>query len=98
MDDGQLPQLGHIEALVDLSLVGRAVAEIGDRDQPVVAIAIGEGEAGAERYLRADDAMAAKEALLAREHMHRAALALRQAAAASGEFGQHALRVHAARQ
>ena len=27
-DDRQLPQLGHVEGLVDLSLVGGAVAEI----------------------------------------------------------------------
>ena len=29
VDDRQLPQRGHVEALVDLALVGRAVAEIG---------------------------------------------------------------------
>jgi hypothetical protein len=34
-----------------------------------------EGEAGAEADLRADDAVAAVEAMLDREHVHRAALA-----------------------
>jgi hypothetical protein len=29
VDHRQLPELGHVEALVDLALVGRAVAEIG---------------------------------------------------------------------
>ena len=34
-DDRQLPQLRHVEALVDLALVGRAVAEIGQADAAV---------------------------------------------------------------
>ena len=57
----------------------------------VAAIVVGEGEAGAERDLRADDAVAAVEGLLHGEHVHRAALALGIAAAASGQFGHHAL-------
>ena len=76
VDDRQLPQRGHVEALVDLALVGGAVAEIGQRNILVAAIAVGEGEAGAERHLRADDAVAAVEMLLLGEHVHGAALAL----------------------
>ena len=53
---------------------------------------------GAERNLRADDAVAAEEALLDGEHVHRAALALGIAAAAAGQLRHHALRVHAAGQ
>ena len=64
VDDRQLPQLRHVEALVDLALVGGAVAEIGQADIVVLAVAVGEGEAGAERHLRADDAVAAEEVLL----------------------------------
>ena len=64
----------------------------------VAAIAVGEGEAGAERDLRADDAVAAVEFLLPAEHVHGAALALGIAAAASGQLGHHALGVHAAGQ
>jgi hypothetical protein len=37
---------------------------------------VAEGEAGAERHLGGDDAVAAEEFLLAAEHVHRAALAL----------------------
>src|SRR5207302_4048230 len=59
---------------------------------------MGEGKPGAERDLRADDAMAAEEPLLGREHMHRAALALGIAVLATGEFRHHPFRVHAAGQ
>ena len=59
---------------------------------------MGEGEAGAERHLGADDAVPAVEALLAGEHVHRAALALGVAAAAPGQLGHDAARVHVAGQ
>src|SRR5712691_13703 len=96
VDDGQLPKLRHVEALVDLALIGGAVAEISAAHAPVLSVAVGEGDAGSDRALRADDAVAAVEVLLDREHVHRAALALGIAAAAAGELGHHALRVHAA--
>ncbi len=98
VDDRQLPQRGHVEALVDLALVGGAVAEIGQRDVLVAAIAVGESEAGAERNLRADDAVAAVEILLLGEHVHRAALATGVASTASGQLGHHAARRHVHRQ
>ena len=68
VDDRQLPELGHVEALVDLALVGGAVAEVGEAYLPVPAVAVGEGEPGAERHVRADDAVAAVEVLLLGEH------------------------------
>ncbi len=98
VDHRQLPELRHVEALVDLALVGGAVAEIGQRDVVVAAISVGEGKPGAERDLGADDAVAAEEALLHREHVHRAALALGIAAAAAGQLRHDALGVHAAGQ
>ncbi len=64
IDDRQLPQLGHVEGLVDLALVGGAVAEIGQADAVIAAILVGEGQAGAQRHLGADDAVAAIEFLL----------------------------------
>ncbi len=64
----------------------------------MLAVTVGEGETGAERYLRADDTVAAVKALLAAEHVHRAALALGVAAAPAGQFGHHAARFHAAGQ
>ncbi len=95
-DAGQLPQRAHVEGLVDLALVRRAVAEIGEADVVVAAVPVGEGEAGADRHLRADDAVAAVEVLLLGEHVHRAALAAGVAARAAGQLGHHALGVHAA--
>src|SRR5204863_5541391 len=74
IDDRQLPQRGHVEALVDLALVDRAVAEVGHRDPSVVAVAMGKAEPGADRHLGADNAVTAEEVLLAAEHMHGAAL------------------------
>ena len=59
---------------------------------------MGKAKAGADRHLGADDAVAAEEVLLAAEHVHRAALAVRIAAAAPGQFGHDPLRVHAAGQ
>src|SRR5437763_817711 len=98
VDDRQLPQRRHVEALVDLALVDRAVAQIGHRDPPVVAVAMSKAETGTDRYLSPDDAVSAEEILLAAEHVHRAALAVRIAAAPAGQLGHHTLRVHAAGQ
>jgi hypothetical protein len=87
--DRQLPELGHVEALVDLALVGRAVAHIGVADVAIALVAVGQRQAGAERYLGADDAVAAVEAGLDVEHVHRAALAARRTARAAGQLGHH---------
>src|SRR3546814_19552793 len=89
VDDRQLPQCRHVEALVDLALVDRAVAEIGQRHPVGVAAPVGEGEAGADRHLRADDAVADETVLLSAEPVHRAAPALRVSADAT-ENGQEA--------
>src|SRR5690606_25230592 len=98
VDDRQVPELGHVEALIDLALVGGAVAEIGEADGVLAAILGGEGEAGAGRDLGADDAVAAVEAVLVTEHVHGAALAGGEAAAAAGELGHDALGIHAEHQ
>src|SRR5882672_5120496 len=98
VDHGELPQLRHVEAFVHLALVGRAVAEIGQTYTAVLAVAIGKGDAGAERDLGCDDAMAAVEIFLDAEHVHRAAFPLGVAAASAGQFSHDALRVHAAGQ
>ena len=98
VDHRQLPQRGHVEGLVDLALVGGAVAEIGQRDVAALAVFEREADAGAERNLGGDDAVAAVEVPLRREHVHRAALAPRVAPRAPGELGHDAARVHAADQ
>src|SRR5882757_1243959 len=95
VDDGELPEGRHVHGLVDLALVGAAVAEIGQRDVLGAVVLVRESEARADRHLGADDAVAAIEILLAAEHVHRAALALGIAGAATGQLGHHALGVHA---
>ena len=65
------------------------------RDVVVAAVVIGEGQAGSERNLRADNPVPAVETFLHAEHMHGAAFAFGIAVRAPGEFGHHALRIHA---
>src|SRR5262249_60690490 len=96
VDHWRLPEPRHVEALVGLPLVGSAVAQVGQGDVVVAAIAIGEGEPGPQRHGRTDDAMAAIEALLDGEHVHGAALALGIAVATPGELGHDPLWIHAA--
>ena len=99
VDHRQLPELRHVEALVDLALVGGAVAEIGQATTLSL-----------PRYLLAKARPVPSEtcaptmpwppieALLDGEHVHRAALAFGIAAAAAGQLGHDALGVHAAGQ
>src|SRR3546814_19890229 len=54
------------------------------------------GNSGADRHLRADDAVTTVEVLLLAEHMHGATLALGVAVLASSQLGHDAARVHAA--
>ena len=62
---------------------------------PSLGIFVLEGEAGAEADLRADDAVAAVEAMLDAEHVHRAALALGDAGVAAGQLGHDHLGIDA---
>ena len=96
VEDRQLPQCRHVEALVDLALVHGAVAHVGDADAAVLPVFVGEGEAGAEWHLTGHDAVPAIEALGAGEHVHGAALALRVARAAPGQLGHDPARIHVA--
>ena len=98
VEDRQLPQRRHVEALVDLPLVDGAVAHVGDADPAILAVLVREREAGPERDLATDDAVAAIEADRAGEHVHRAALALGIAGAAPGQLGHDPARVHVADQ
>ena len=95
---GQLPQARHVEGFVDLALVGRTLTEEDHRDVVALAVLVGKGDAGAERDLGADDAVAAVEALLQVEDVHRSALALGDAAGATGQLGHDGLGRHAADQ
>ena len=98
VDHRQLHQRRQVEAFEHLALVGRAFAEIGQRDPVVAAIPVAEAQPGADADLRADDAVSAEEVLLLAEHVHRPALAVRVAGGAPGQLRHHAARVHAAGQ
>src|SRR5215472_5811318 len=98
VEDRQLPQRGHVEALIDLALIGGTLAEISKADAVVSSIFVGEGDTGAERRRRAHDAVPAVEIPLDREHVHGAAFAFGVAMAASGKLSHHALRLHAGRE
>src|SRR5215207_4586565 len=52
------------ERVTDVPMVGGAVAEIGQADEIVAAVAVGESQARSQRHLRADDAVAAIKILL----------------------------------
>ncbi len=73
--DRQHPQLGHVVGLVDLTLVGGAVAEVGEGHAVIAQILVGEGQTGTKWHVRAHNPVAAIEVLVLREHVHRAALA-----------------------
>ena len=98
VDGRQLPQLGHVEALIDLALVGRAVTEIDEGHRIVAPVLARERQTRAQRHLRPDDAVPAVKRRRHIEHVHRAALALGRAANAPGQLGHHGIRVHARRQ
>ena len=95
VDDRQVPQLGHVEGFVDLALVDRAVAKIGKAHAAILGIFVLEGEARPERHLRADDAVAAVEAVIDAEHVHRPALAFRDAGSAARQLGHDHLGIDA---
>ena len=83
---------------MDAPLVHGAVAEVADADPVFVAILDGEGDAGRQGDMAADDGMAAEEALLRVEEVHRAALPLGAAGHLAEQLGHGGLGVHAPRQ
>ena len=66
--DGEVPELGHVECLKDLALIAGAVPIEADRCVAVVLVLIGEGNAGTYRDLSADYPVAAVEAFC--KHVH----------------------------
>lgn len=84
---GQAPQLGHVEGLEDLALIGGAVSVEGHADAPVPSILMGEGNTGTEWDLGPDNAIAAVE--LVAVHVHGAALATTTSRLEAHQFGHH---------
>src|SRR5215469_2996607 len=68
IDNGQLPQRGHVEAFRDLTLIHGTITHEGQANAAIVPVVMREGEAGADRHLCTDDAVPAEEIFLAREH------------------------------
>ena len=85
-DDREFPERRHVEGFVNLPLIGRPIAEIGHADPAIARIFVAKGQAGPKRHLRADNPVPAIEAVLGRKHVHRPALAKRDARRATGQF------------
>ena len=86
----QLPQHRHIESLVQYALPCSPIAKHTDGGPVGTLVLLGKSYAGAQAYLPAHNAMAAKKPFLLREKVHTAALSLGAAGGFTIKFG-HAL-------
>jgi hypothetical protein len=73
-DHGKVPELGHVEGLKDLTLVGSTVTVEGEGDVLLVVVLVGESETSTDGHLGTDDTVAAVEA--GSEHVHGTTLAV----------------------
>ena len=96
--DRQLPQGGEVERLAERPLVRRAVTEDADRDLVEPLVVGRERHPGGQRQVAADDPVAAHEAVLEVEHVHRPAAPLRDALLAPEQLGHDAIGVRPAGQ
>ena len=97
-DDGQRPQGGEVERLPEGALVRGAVAEDAERRVFRPEVVAREAHPRGEREVAPDDPVAAHEALLRVEHVHRAAAALAHAVLAAEQLGHDVVRVRPARE
>ena len=91
-EDRQLPQRRQVHRLAEVAGVGGAVAEHADGDRVFALVLGGEGEAGGDRQVAADDPVAAHEAVLGVEDVHRAAAPAAGPVDPAEELGHHPLR------
>ena len=82
-------QTHHVERLKDLSLVGGTITIKREGRNLFLLVLLCKSDASAQRDLRSDDTVAAKEA--GREDVHRPALAVRHAALAAEQLADDAL-------
>ena len=80
-DHGKVPELGHVEGLEDLTLVGSTVTVEGEGDVLLVVVLVGESETSADGDLGTDDTVATVEA--GGEHVHGTTLAVGNTLAAA---------------
>ena len=88
--DRQLPGGRQVERLQRRADVGRAVAEVGDRDGVGAGLPVRPGEPGRQRDAAADDGVGADRAGLLPLQVHRAAAAVAPAAVQPADLGQGA--------
>jgi hypothetical protein len=94
-DDGQRHERREVVGLVHGALVDGTVAHEGEGGALEALVFEGVGEAGAERDLAADDAVAAPEIARRVEVVHRAALALGAAGVFAVVLRHHLVHAHA---
>src|SRR5262249_46030928 len=88
-DYRQLPERGHVERLVERALRQRAIAKESTYDLGLFLVGNGEAEPDRERQAAADDRIAAHEAQVRIEQMHRAPAAVRDAALLAEQLSHH---------
>lgn len=74
-ENGEVPQLGHVERLEDLTLVGSSIAVKRDGGVLLALVLVCESQTSTDRNLSADDTVATVEALC--EHVHGSSLSVR---------------------
>ena len=74
-ENGQVPQLGHVEGLKNLTLVRGTITVEDDGGVRLLVVLLSEGQTGANGYLGTDDTVTTVEVL--GEHVHRTTLAVR---------------------
>jgi len=72
--NGEIPQLGHVEGFEDLTLVGGTVTVQDDGGVGLLVVLLGKSQTGTDGNLGADDTVTTVEVL--GEHVHRATLAV----------------------
>lgn len=90
IDDGELPDGRHVDALMEATLVGRAVAEERNGHRTVVANFGRQRRAGGQRDAAADDAVRAEQAALDLRDVHGAAAAVAEATLLAVELRERA--------
>lgn len=83
-DYRNVPELGHVESLKDLTLVACSVSVQREGDVFFAHVLIGKGDTSTDRDLCADDTVSSVEA--GREHVHRSAFAVSNTLSPSEQF------------
>src|SRR5262249_26239322 len=91
-DDGQLPERGEVQRLVELALVHRTVAEDTQAKAAVALFLRGERQAAGDRQMPRNDGVAAEEVAGLVEKVHRAALPVADPGCAAEQLGHDGTR------